>query len=210
MVKKNPLLQFGAVPIPSEVLYSCFGQLSAPDEKVRSLEKDGQLIRLKRGLYVVSEDISNSSIDLRICANHIYGPSYVSLNWALAWYDLIPERVFTITSVTTKHSRRFVNSLGSFVYKQVPREYFPIGLDLVDENDISFLMASPEKALCDFILDSWFVPNQSLSGLERYLEEDIRFDMDALKDFDTDIIAQCAGIGRKSSTLANLIKIIKR
>ena len=209
-MKKNPLLQFGTTPVTSEILYSCFGHLAAPDEKIRGLEKGGQLVRLKRGMYVVSEDVSGKEPDLRVCANHIYGPSYISLQWALAWYDLIPERVRTLTSVTTKHSKRFVNDLGNFIYKQVPKAYFPIGVKVVDENGASHLIATPEKALCDTIIDSWYVPCQSIIGLYRYLEEDIRFYMDALKDFDVSIIRQCAINGKKSRAFENLIKIIKR
>lgn len=209
-MKKNPLAQFGNVPILSGALSACYGELSAPKKKIEALERDGQLIRLKRGLYVVASEVSGKPVNACLCANHIYGPSYVSQQWALRWYGLIPERVFTMTSVTTKHARIFENSLGRFTYEQVKPEYFAIGIRSVDEDGINYLMATPEKALCDFILHDRYVPSQSMNALWQYLEEDIRFDVDELKSFDTRIIEACAKLGKKGNILTNLIKIIAR
>ena len=78
------------------------------------------------------------------------------------------------------------------------------------EGGTTTLMASPEKALCDTILHDRYINGQSQIGLWRYLEEDIRFDTDALRDFDVSIIEQCAQFGRKTKILQNLIKIIKK
>jgi len=209
-MKKNPLIQLGNVPVQTGTIAAYFDYLSSPSEKIRTLEKDGQLIRLKRGLYVVSDEVSQKPINVRLCANHIYGPSYVSLQWALRWYGLIPERVFSMTSITTKRTRMFENSLGRFTYFQVKPDYFSIGIKSVEENGVYCLMGSPEKALCDTILYDSYLPSQSVKRLEQYLEEDIRFDMDALSDFDVSIIEACAQTGRKEQILNNLIKIIKK
>ena len=118
-MKINPLVTLGNVPVQTGTIAACFEHLSSPNEKIRALEKDGQLIRLKRGLYVVSNEVSGKPVNACLCANHIYGPSYVSQQWALRWYGLIPERVFTMTSVTTKRTRMFENTLGRFTYEQV-------------------------------------------------------------------------------------------
>ena len=208
-MKKNPLLQLGNVPVQAGTLMSCFNDLAAPEKKILALEKDGQLIRLKRGLYVVSHEVSGKFINPALCANHIYGPSYVSEHWALRWYGLIPERVYTMTSVTTKQTRTFENSLGRFTYDQVRPGYFSIGLRSIEEDGVTFLMASREKALCDFILWDRYVPSQSVKTLWQYLEEDIRFDVDELSSFNVSIIEACAKMGRKEAILNNLIKIIK-
>ena len=88
--------------------------------------------------------------------------------------------------------------------------YFSIGINRVEEDGISFLMASREKALCDMILHNSYVPQQSIKGLWQYLEEDIRFDVDELATFDVSIIEACAKLGRKENILNNLIKILKR
>lgn len=209
-MKKNPLIQFGNVPVQHKALAGCYNDLSAPEKKIRLLEKDGQIIRLKRGLYVVASDVSGKPINACLCANHIYGPSYVSQHWALRWYGLIPERVHTMTSVTLKRSRMFENSLGRFTYEQVKPDYFPIGIRSIEEDGVCFLMASREKALCDFILQDWHVPSQSVKTLWQYLEEDIRFDVDELPSFDVSIIEACAKAGRKTNIFNNLIKIIKQ
>ena len=207
---KNPLLQYGNIPITSNLLAACYGDLKESKKKVQSLEKAGELIRLRRGLYVVNPELSGKPINVQLCANHIYGPSYVSLHWALRWYGLIPERVFRMTSVTIKPSKVFENTLGFFDYYKVNREYFPVGVRSVTDDGISYLMATPEKALCDLILYDSYLPSRSVKGLMRYLEEDIRFDMDELTHFDVEIVRECAEKGNKKLILNNLIKIIKR
>ena len=209
-MKKNPLVALGNVPVLAGTIASCFEHLSSPGEKIRALEKDGQLIRLKRGLYVVSDEVSGKPVNACLCANHIYGPSYVSQQWALRWYGLIPERVYTMTSVTTKRTRTFENALGRFTYEQVKPEYFSIGIVSVEEGGVTFMIASREKALCDLILHDSYLPPQSVKGLWRYLEEDIRLDVDELSTFDAGIIEACAGLGRKETILNNLVKILKR
>ena len=189
---------------------ACLEDYASSTEKIRALEQAGQLIRLKRGLYVASNEAGGAAVDARICANHIYGPSYVSFQWALRWYGLIPEQVYTLTSATTKRSRTFENPLGRFTYQQVTVPYFSIGIQSVKSGNTSCLMASPEKALCDTILHTTYLPPQSAKGLSVYLEEDLRMDIGALKTFDIRIIEECAAVGRKKTILNNLIKIIKQ
>lgn len=210
MSKTNPILQFGNIPVTTATLETCFSRLEAPHKKVQALVKEGDLIRLKRDLYVVHPKTSGKSLCIPLCANHIYGPSYVSLRWALRWYGLIPERVFRMTSITTKHAREFETPLGVFDYHKVSPQYFQIGITIKQEEGVSYLIASPEKALCDMILFDRFLPHQSVKRLVQYLEEDIRFDMDELKQFDANIIESCAEYGEKKSVFKNLIKIIKQ
>lgn len=207
---RNPLINLGNIPVQSSTLDALFEQWASPREKILRLERDGQLIRLKRGLYVVSREVTGQEVNLCLCANHIYGPSYVSLQWALNWYGMIPERVMMLTSITTKHTRSFKNSLGTFSYRQVPEAYFPIGVREVEQGGTVCLMATPEKALCDTILQNGYIPSRSVSGLRTYLEEDLRLDMDAMQTLDTTIIEQCAMVGVKAQILGNLIKIIEQ
>jgi len=208
-MQKNPLLQYRNIPVTSNMVAACYGSLREPQKKVQALVKTGELIRLRRGLYVVNPDLSGIGINAQLCANHIYGPSYVSLHWALRWYGLIPEKVFRMTSMTLRPSKTFETPLGVFDYYMVDREYFPIGVRSVQDNGVSYLIASPEKALCDLILYDRYLPARSVKGLKRYLEEDIRFDMDELMQFDVSIIEECAAIGNKKQIMNDLIKIIK-
>ena len=115
-----------------------------------------------------------------------------------------------MTAITVKRSREFNNKLGRFAYMQVPKQYFAIGIRNEKSDGANFLIATPEKALCDTILSDQYVPNLSIAALLRYLEDDIRFDMEELSTFNTEIIYECAECGRKKSTLLHLIKIIEQ
>ena len=210
MYQKNPLLQFAGIPVTGADIKSCFPELASPEKKIQLLEKNGALIRLKRNLYIVNQELTGKETDARLCANHIYGPSYVSFQWALSYYGMIPERVFLMTSATTKRTRYFETPIGNFRYIQVPASYFPIGVECKEEQGVSFLMATREKALCDTILLDNFVPGQSIKSMGVYLEEDMRLDMDILPELDSEIIEQCAQAGRKTQIFKNLIKLIKQ
>ena len=210
MYKKNPLLQFAGVPVTGADIKSCFKNLASPEKKIQLLEKSGELIRLKRNLYIVNQELTGKVTDERLCANHLYGPSYVSFQWALRYYGMIPERVYLMTSATTKRTRFFETPIGNFRYTQVPVSYFSIGVESRIEKGVGYLMATREKALCDTILLDKFVPNQSVKALSIYLEEDMRLDMDILDELDIDIIEQCAQCGRKAQIFKNLIKLIKQ
>ncbi|MBR0246794.1 MAG: hypothetical protein IJQ61_10025 [Bacteroidales bacterium] len=209
MLKQNPLIQFAGVPVSGAELRSCFANLSSPEKKIQALEREGALIRLKRNLFVVNKELTGRETHACLCANHLYGPSYVSLQWALRYYGLIPERVFVMTSVTTKRSRSFKTPLGLFSYVQVSSAYFPVGVSSVEEGGARFLMASPEKALCDTILHDRFVPHQSVRALATYLEEDMRLDMEQFQHFDGKVIRECREAGRKVQVFTNLIKLIR-
>lgn len=210
MYKRNPLLQFAGIPVTGADIKLCFPELASPEKKIQLLEKSGELIRLKRNLFIVNRELSGKETDVRLCANHLYGPSYVSFQWALSYYGMIPERVFLMTSATIKRTRFFETPIGNFKYIQVPASYFSVGVESLEDQGVNFLIASREKALCDTILLDNFVPGQSLKALGIYLEEDMRLDMDILSELDTEIIEQCAQSGRKSQILKNLIKLMKK
>ena len=86
----NVLRQFGNIPITAVTIGSLFPSLTEKNKKVRWLEKHDEIIRLKRGLYVVNPDITGKTLSTELMANHIYAPSYVSMSTALRYYGLIP------------------------------------------------------------------------------------------------------------------------
>lgn len=204
------LKALGNVPVGIEVLQSLYEDYRSPNMRIAALEKQGFLIRLKRGMYVVSPEISGRELSVGLVANHLYGPSYVSLHWALRWYGLIPERVDTITSITTRHTREFDNSLGRFSFRGVSREYFPIGIKIQEEDGVNYLLATPEKALCDMLIQEKHVPDQSVSKLEIFFEEDMRIDTDDIRQMNPEIIRKCMETGNKKQILANLLKLMAR
>ena len=206
----NALKQLGIVPVDIGVLKDVFSSYQSPVKKVQSLVQSGKLLQLKRGLYVVSPQISGRQLSLELVANHLYGPSYVSLHYALRHYGLIPERVYMVTSVTTRHTRSFKNELAMFSYRGVGADYFPIGVRSQEADGISYLIATPEKALCDMLMHERYVPAQSQSALATFFEEDMRIDLEDLRQMDTRTIRACMETGGKKKILNNLLKLIER
>ena len=110
--------------------------------------------------------------------------------------------------MTTKHSRKFSNALGTFHYQNCPDDYFPIGITTQGKEQIHYLIASPEKALCDYICYHK-VTLRFMKEVGTFLEEDLRFDTDIIPDMNLEIIRKCAETGRKSNTLSTLLKFLK-
>lgn len=188
------------------VLQSVYLDCKQITDKARRLEAEGRIIRLKKGLYVANAN--GGELSRELVANHLYGPSYVSMSWALRWYGLIPERVNLIQSVTTKHSSDFSNALGTFHYQNCAADYFPIGIAIKGKHNCHFLIATPEKALCDYICFNK-ITLRFMKDVSFFLEEDIRFDTDSISDFDLQIIEQCSALGRKSGALSVLLNYLK-
>ena len=205
----NKLEQFGNIPIDNAVLYGITDKYKFRRNKIASMEKRGDLIRLKKGLYVVSDKISRKSFSKELIANHLYGPSYISFETALAFYGMIPERVFAVRSATFKRARQFKNAVGNFEYITVPQDYYSIGIirQTID-NECTYLLATPEKALCDLILKTPNLRLQSAKAMQIYLEDDLRIDFDGLKNLDTEIIKQCIEAGKKKTELKWLLEFL--
>ena len=132
------------IPVNSAVLKTFLGNLKYPKNKISNMEKSGELIRLKKDLYVNSK----VTISKELIANHLYGISYISLETALAYHGMIPERVYVIRSMTTKRAKTFTTPLGNFEYRTVSADYFSIGLwQEIVENKYAFLIATPTKTV---------------------------------------------------------------
>ena len=119
----NGLEYSGVTPINYGVLESMLGSYSSPRHKIAALEKSNKIIRLKKGLYVTAPNVSGKILSTELIANHLYGPSYVSMETALRFYGLIPENVHIVKSMTLKHSRNFKNAVAQFQYICCSAEY---------------------------------------------------------------------------------------
>ena len=108
------------------------------------------LIKLKRGVFLLNSNDRKVTPPRGYVANQLYSPSYVSLEYALNYYGLIPDRVSDVTSVTTKKTKRFRNEIGNFIYQHVKPKAFKGFKGLKDETGLVFFIADPEKALADF------------------------------------------------------------
>lgn len=115
------------------------------------LVKTGELIRLKNGFYVVAEKIKKEPVPYPQIANLLYGPSYLSFEWALSFYGLIPEGVYVITSTSTVKSKSYKTPIGTFDYHSLSQDRYAIGIDQQTNAAGNFLIATPEKALADLV-----------------------------------------------------------
>ena len=206
----NELKKFGIIPIDFATLTNAFGRYKYPKDKISSLEKKGNLIRLKKGMFVVAPNIHNQTLSKELIANHLYGPSYISFESALSYYNLIPERVHSVRSMTIKRARKFLTPLGNFEYITSKKEYFEIGIHQeIKGTQFAYLIASPEKALCDLIVTTPRLRVQSVKAMQTYLEEDLRIDLSDIENFNLDIIEQCIATGKKKTELIQLYKLLE-
>lgn len=107
-----------------QTLMDCLRGYARPRDKVSALLKKGSIIRIKKGLYIFGDLYRRRPYSREILANLIYGPSYISLDFALQHYGLIPECVEAVNSVTTGRSFRFVTPVGLFTYHKIPLAAF--------------------------------------------------------------------------------------
>ena len=184
---------------------------SQPNDKIHYLIRDGILQQVKRGLYVAGPVVSSTRPDPFLLANHILGPSYVSLESALSYHGLIPEKVYEISSVTIKAARKFSTPLGVYTYTRLRLPYYSYGIRSVEiDRQHRFLMASPEKALFDKIITTAGVEFRSKKDVLTYLENDLRVDIDTLKDLDISAIKSWIPNSPKKDSLSMLIETIQQ
>ena len=151
---------------------------SNKDTKICREVKNGNLIKIINGLYE-----TDSNINGYLLAGSIYGPSYLSFDFALYYYGLIPEKVTAFTSATfdKKKKKMYENQFGVFLYRDVPSNVYPLGINLIEENGYIYQIATPEKALCDKLYT--LSPIKNMRELENVLYNDLRIDIDELNKF---------------------------
>lgn len=207
---KIELSEIGTIPATTSIIESLYPELKSANKKVTWLEKQGVIIRLKRGLYVINPECSGKTLSSESIANHLYTPSYISMSTALRYYGLIPEAVYVHQSMTVKHSRSFQTPVGYYDYKHISKEAFPIGVRSMYKDNYAFLIASPEKALCDLIANSSKVILRYMKDVEAYLEQDIRMDMDEFYNMDANIFEEYINVGKKADSISTLLKFLRR
>ncbi len=175
-----------------EMLYALLEKsVSNVNDKISNLVKSGELVRLKKGFYTFSKAYLTKPIDLISVANTLYTPSYVSFDYALSYYGMIPERVSEITSATSKNEKLFETPVGRFSYKKVPLKAYSLGIDwLYDENEGGRFIATPEKALCDKIRYDRGIGTLTQSSMVEYLKYDLRLEI--TKPLDAELIEEIA------------------
>lgn len=179
----NVILQLRKKSQGEEIDYTfvmdCLKDYKSPRAKLTTLLQKGDLIRVKKGLYLFGPDYRKGPYSPEIMANKIYGPSYVSREYALAYYGLIPEYVAEVTSISTKRARNFDTPIGRFSYARLPPKLYQVNFNLISvRNNETALLATAEKALADLLYFRDDHP-ETLNELVDLLFDNLRLD-DAL------------------------------
>jgi predicted transcriptional regulator of viral defense system len=105
---------------------------------------------LAGGYYMLAEMQVNEPI-LFMLANKIYEPSYVSLESALAYYQVIPESVFGVTSISSRKTTQFESDFGIIQYRSIKPDYL-FGYQIIETSPrIKYKIARLEKAILDYL-----------------------------------------------------------
>lgn len=182
-----------------------------PRDKITTMLRRGDIVRVKKGIYVFGRTHARRPYSREILANMIYGPSYVSLDSALQFHGLIPEGVEAVTSMTVNRARRFATPIGLFMYRPATPAAYPLGVDLMEIAGSAFLLATPEKALADRVRDDRGSGLTDVAGMERYLLGHLRIYPAGLESLDArrlDAIA-AAYRSRKVRLLATVVRSLR-
>lgn len=160
--------------------------------------KKKELIRLRRGLYVLSDNYRQAKFSKYFLASRIIPHSYVSLESAFSFHGWIPEKVISVYSVTSKRSSSFTTSMGEFIYFHIPTNelYFLDGVMRKISDDKPFLVATPLRALADYV----YVKKIEWSGLD-FLLDGLRIEIENLKQLESEEFEEIKNIYRSTRVI---------
>jgi predicted transcriptional regulator of viral defense system len=210
MTFQEEIRNYSELPFNQQLLLSVLKDYKRPYDKIDELVKQQALIQLKRGLYIPGPTLNMVSPELLLIANHLHGPSYVSLDTALWHWGLIPERVYEISCVTTNLSKTYHTKIGRFSYVHANLPFYCLGIKSVSlTKKQTVLMASPEKALCDKIVYTSGILLRSVKQTRALLIEDFRIDENYLRQLDLATIESWLNDAPKQNSMLTLIKALK-
>lgn len=190
--------------LSKNIVKNNFKDYSNINNKISREIRDGNLYKIVNGLYETDPNTPGY-----LLASSIYGPSYISFEYALSYYGLIPERVTTITCATfdKKKKKEYNTDFGVFTYRDVPASVYPEEIILKEENNYSYQIATPEKALCDKLYT--LSPLFNYSNLENMLFNDLRIDQEVFGKLDVDKICKLSELYH-STNVVLLAKYMRR
>lgn len=198
-------------PLTHQLLAGLLKDYKRPNDKILSLKAEGLIEPVKKGLYIAGRSLSAERPESALLANHILGPSYLSMESALAHYGLIPEKVFEVTSMTTKAPRKFQTNMGLYSYANLPLPYYAFGLASVSlSKNQQAIIAIPEKALCDKIVTTAGITLRSQSSARDYVFGNLRMEEEDLAKFDLNAMLSWLENAPKRESLEMLIKMIEK
>lgn len=179
-------------------------EYSNKNNKISRDIRDGKLFKIITGLYETDPNTPGY-----LLSGSIYGPSYISFEYALSFYGLIPEKVTTITCATfdKKKKKQYTTNFGTFTYRDIPVLAYPEEILLKEENNYSYQIATPEKALCDKLYT--LSPLYNYSNLENMLFNDLRIDIEEFNKLNVDKIDKLSKLYH-STNVELLSKYIRR
>ena len=157
--------------LTNDIIKASLQKYSNKNTKISRELKKGNLIKIINGLYETDPNINGY-----LLAGAIYGPSYLSFDFALSFYGLIPEKVTTFTSATCNKNKKkmYNNQFGTFLYRDIPSNVYPLGIKVIQEENYSYQIGTPEKVLCDKLYT--LTPVKNMRELENVLFNDLRID----------------------------------
>lgn len=210
MIFTDAIQEYAEEPLTRQIMLDILKDYNRPNDKINELVKKGELTTVKKGLYIAGPKIRAAKPEPFLIANHLWGPSYVSMDTALSYWGLIPEKVFEISSVTTQTSKNYKTPVGRFSYHRSPLPYYSFGIKSVQLTPRQVaLIASREKAICDKIVMTSGIQLRSQKQTQEYLLDDLRMDEDLLRELDLKAISSWVKDAPKAKSLLMLIKTIQ-
>lgn len=210
MELKAALAKYSTMPMSTQVLLVLLKDYRRPYDKIMELVKQGYLMQLKKGLYVAGSKLSENTPEPFLIANHLYGPSYISLDSALFHWGMIPERVFEVTSVTTKPSKTIQTPGTRYSFTHLSADFYPLGIQslaLSDKQQV--LIASPEKCLCDKLVTTRGINLRSIKQALTFLLEDLRIDKEIVVTLNTSEMKNWLSVSPKRNSIKVMINAIE-
>ena len=138
----------------SDLIHLIEGTSARRQALIKRALANGDLVQIRRGLYMINKIFQDKKTDSFELAQWIYGPSYISFESALSHWQLIPEAVYTVTSASSRRSVEFKTPLGVFSYVRIPFSPLFTGVQRYSKGNSVFFMAKPWRALCDYVYAS--------------------------------------------------------
>ncbi len=176
-------------------LLSLYAGYKSPRDKIKLLVKNGDLVHIRQGLYILGASYGRA-YSPEVLSGMIYGPSAVSLEYALSFHGIIPERVEEVTCICFKRDKRYNTPVGRFSYRYLPVEKYTCGISYRRTDLGNFFIASPEKALCDKV---YFSPVLEQRDFPEYLLSDLRVAREQLKRFDIAQLSHLAQVYKRKN-----------
>lgn len=206
---KKELSIYSDQPISTQVLLGLLKGYNRPYDKIMEMVNQELIFQLRKGLYMTTPLVSKISPEPFLIANHLYGPSYVSLDSAMFYWGLIPERVYEITSATVKPTKKFHPQDIIYSFTHLPASYYPLGIQsLVLTEKQTVLIASQEKCLCDKVITTSGVNLRSKKQAMTFLVEDLRVEKERLRELNLREMARWLPVCPKRNSIQILIEAI--